>query len=168
MALNASLIRISFYSRQHTGRTLFFTSCVNDSHLPIKSFGLEKSRTSVHVRLSEWASVSWHRVLFSLRLQRPRTTDGSQRSHILNPVCRWTPVVVLNPERLGTRQTQRERRQRFIIGSILFPVKKWSEGAIIQALCSRSFVFVALDNQADRFPTDVSALTPIRNQRRYK
>lgn len=76
--------------------------------------------------------------------------------------------MVLNPERLGTRQTQRERRQRFIIGSILFPVKKWSEGAIIQALCSRSFVFVALDNQADRFSTDVSALTPIRNQRRYK
>lgn len=74
--------------------------------------------------------------------------------------------MVLNPERLGTRQTQRERRERFIIGSILFPVKKCSEGAVIQALWSGSFVFVALDNQADGFSTDVSALTPIKNQRR--
>lgn len=33
-------------------------------------------------RLSGGASVSWHAILSSLCLQRPRTTDGSQRSHV--------------------------------------------------------------------------------------
>lgn len=43
----------------------------------------------------------------------PRTTDGSQRSHVLNPVCRWTPVVVLNPARLGsTENTERPIHHR--------------------------------------------------------
>lgn len=35
----------------------------------------------------------------------PRMTDGSQRSHVLNPVCRWTPVVVLNPAPGGGRES---------------------------------------------------------------
>lgn len=35
----------------------------------------------------------------------PRMTDGSQRSHVLNPVCRWTPVVVLNPAPGGSRES---------------------------------------------------------------
>lgn len=49
-------------------------------------------------------NVSWHGLSSPppLRLQRPRTTDGSQRSHISNPVCRWTPVAaMLNPTPLG-------------------------------------------------------------------
>lgn len=33
-----------------------------------------------------------------------RTTDGSQRRHVLNPVCRWTPVVVLNLTSVGSRE----------------------------------------------------------------
>lgn len=51
----------------------------------------------------------------------PRTTDGSQRSHVLNPVCRWTPVVVLNLAPGGSRESA-ERPIHHHVDTVIFTV----------------------------------------------
>lgn len=71
------------------------------------------------------ASVSWHGVL--LLPLSPEASDNRRvtaKSHILNPVCRWTPVVVLNPERLGTAK-RRESRVRPIHHQVHIVLLLW-------------------------------------------
>lgn len=52
------------------------------------------------------------RPLLSLSPEASGQQTGHSEATFLNPVCRWTPVVVLNPERLGTWRQQREERVR--------------------------------------------------------